>query len=238
MKIALIGYGKMGRAIEQIALAKGHDIGLKIGSQNLHDFTEANLQLCDVAIEFSTPHTVVNNLITIINAGLPVVCGTTAWLEHLPAIQALVAEKKVGFIYASNFSVGVNIVFEFNKKLAHIMSQHPSYTPSLEEIHHTQKLDAPSGTAITLAQGVQASYPALTQIVNKATTSGNQLSIISKRIDPAPGTHTVTYQSIIDTIELKHTAHSRMGFADGAVVAAAFIVGKVGNYSMKDVLGL
>jgi 4-hydroxy-tetrahydrodipicolinate reductase len=238
MRIALIGYGKMGKAIEQVAIAKGHTIALKIGSTNLAEFTIENLKGIDVAIEFSTPQTVVSNLELLINAGVPVVCGTTAWLQHLPHIESLVSQKISAFIYASNFSVGVNIVFEFNKKLAQIMQAHASYTPSIEEIHHTQKLDAPSGTAITLAEGIKASYAAIKTIVNNPAHNTSELSIISKRIDPAPGTHSIIYSSAIDDIELKHTAHNRTGFAGGAVVAAEFLLGKAGVYTMKEVLGL
>jgi 4-hydroxy-tetrahydrodipicolinate reductase len=238
MKIALIGYGKMGKAIEQIAIAKGHEVKLKINSENLHLFTRENLQHCDVAIEFSTPTIVVENLKKIISAGIPVVCGTTAWLQHLPEIKKLVGLQNTSFIYASNFSIGVNIVFALNKKLAGIMKYHTSYTPSIEEIHHTQKLDSPSGTAITLAEGIQENYSDITKIINEKSNSKSELSIISKRIDPAPGTHTVFYKSDIDDIELKHTAHNRTGFASGAVVAAEYIIGKKGIFSMQDVLQL
>ncbi len=238
MNIGLVGYGKMGKAIESIALSQGHSIKLKIGSTNQQEFTEQAIKACDVIIEFSTPNTVVENLSKIIKAGVPVVCGTTAWLKHLPTIQNLVQQYNGAFIYASNFSIGVNIFFEINKQLARIMQSQVNYIPSVEEIHHTAKLDAPSGTAITIAQGIIENYPNLSGFVNEPSTDSDKLSIISKRLDPAPGTHSVSYKSLIDDIQITHTAHSRDGFASGAVLAATFLFNKKGIYTMQEVLGL
>ena len=235
MKIALIGYGKMGKAIEEIALEKGHTIVLKINSSNRADLTEKNLQQCDVAIEFTDPKTAVENIMLCIESGVPVVCGSTGWYEKEEAIKSYCITEDGTLLYASNFSIGVNIFFELNKKLAALMAARTAYTVSIEEIHHTQKKDAPSGTAITLAQ----------QIISERndkkgwTLNGgteNEISIVSKREDPAPGTHHVKYTSVIDEIEIIHTARSRKGFAEGALAAAEFIAGKKGIYTMQDVL--
>lgn len=238
LKIALIGYGKMGKAIEQIALAKGHSIALIIDAANIDDLNANNLQQCDVAIEFTSPHTAVQNILACINAGTPVVCGSTGWLENWDKVKKHCIQQNGSLLYASNFSIGVNIFFEINKKLAELMNSHPSYKVSVEEIHHTAKKDAPSGTAITIAEQILAAYPYKKNWVNEPSDATNELPIISKRIDPAPGTHLVKYQSNIDDIEIIHTAHSREGFASGAVLAAAFLFGKKGIYSMKEVLGL
>ncbi|RYY68122.1 MAG: 4-hydroxy-tetrahydrodipicolinate reductase [Chitinophagaceae bacterium] len=237
MNIAIIGYGKMGKAIEAIALAKGHQVPVKISSQNKHEFTADNLQQCDVAIEFTNPHSAVENIKTCIDAGLPVISGTTGWLEELEFIKQYVAEKKAAFLYASNFSIGVNIFFEVNKKLASLMAGHPSYHVGVEEIHHTAKKDAPSGTAISLAEQIIANYPGKNKWVNDGVATEEEVAIVSKRIDPAPGTHHVVYSSSIDDIEIIHTAHNRQGFAVGAVLAAEYIAGRHGFFSMKDVLG-
>jgi 4-hydroxy-tetrahydrodipicolinate reductase len=236
MRIALIGYGKMGKTIETLAIAKGHEIVLKIGSQNIADFNAANLKLVDVAIEFSAPHLAFTNVSTLLKAGISTVCGTTAWLQDLPAAKALCLENNTSFIYASNFSIGVNIFFEINKQLAALMNKQTQYNIALEEIHHTQKLDAPSGTAVTIAEGILQNITRKNNWVNNKTTIQNELEIISKRIDPASGTHSVTYFNPIDTIEIIHTAHSREGFASGALAAAEFIVNKKGVFEMKDVL--
>lgn len=238
MNIALIGYGKMGKAIEQIALDKGHNIVLRINDQNLHEFTAENLKKADVAIEFTGPHTALGNLRTLLSWQIPVVCGSTGWTSELDSIHHLCSETNGSFLYASNFSVGVNIFFELNKKLAQLMAPHAGYEVSLEEIHHTQKLDAPSGTAITLAEQVLENLGRKSQWVNAASNNAGDLVIISKREDPAPGTHSVRYQSAIDDIEIIHTAHNRQGFASGAVLAAEYIYNKKGIFSMKDVLGL
>lgn len=232
MKIALLGYGKMGKVIERIALERGHEIVLKKDEFNTYD----GLSTADVAIDFSVPTAAVDNISNCFHANVPVVSGTTGWLEHFDEMIALCNEKQGGFISSSNFSLGVNIFFELNEYLAKIMSQFDSYKVSMEEIHHTQKLDAPSGTAISLAKGVieNSSYANWTLEDAKQ----GEIHIEAKRIGDVPGTHTVTYDSIVDSIELKHTAHNREGFALGAVIAAEWLAGKTGIYSMKDVLNL
>ena len=238
MKIALIGYGKMGKAIEEIALQRGHAIILKIDEHNLADFNQANITAADVAIEFTGPHTALENIKKAISFGVPLVCGSTGWTEQLPAIHELVTSSNGSFLYASNFSVGVNIFFELNKKLAALMAPHKDYQVLLEETHHTQKKDAPSGTAITLAEQILDALPQKKQWINAPSDQPEDLEIISKRIDPAPGTHSVSYSSSVDTIEIIHTAHNRQGFALGAVLAAEFLAGKKGIFSMKEVLHL
>ncbi|MBL0183495.1 MAG: 4-hydroxy-tetrahydrodipicolinate reductase [Chitinophagaceae bacterium] len=236
MKIALIGYGKMGKTIEQVALKRGHTVNLKIDIDTIDSFTKENLNQCDVAIEFTGPHSAKENILKCLDAGTPVVSGSTGWLENIAEVEGLCKEKNGSFLYASNFSVGVNIFFEVNKKLAQLMKGQNDYDVTLEEIHHTQKKDAPSGTAITLAQQVLHEIPRKTNWVNEASTNAEDLVILSKREDPAPGTHSVKYSSAIDDIEIIHTAHNRQGFAQGAVLAAEFLYGKKGIYNMKDVL--
>ena len=238
MNIALIGYGKMGKAIEEIALERGHKIVLKINDENLGDFTKENTGKADVAIEFTSPHSAFDNIKKIIEYGVPVVCGSTGWTERIHEINDYCKEQNGSFLYASNFSVGVNIFFELNKKLALLMAPHAEYTISMEEIHHTQKKDAPSGTAITLAEQILEQVQRKTKWVNEQSNDAAELPIISKREDPAPGTHSIKYSSPIDDIEIIHTAHNRQGFALGAVLAAEFIKGKKGIFSMKEVLGL
>ena len=238
MKIALIGYGKMGKAIEEIALKKGHDVTLRVDSASRSLLTAEELSKADVAIEFTTPHAAKENLLLCFQAGVPVVCGSTGWTTELPSVEKLCQEQNGALLYASNFSVGVNLFFELNKKLASLMAHQPSYEVILEEIHHTQKKDAPSGTAITLAQQILQQIDRKKQWVNDISENPEDLEIISQRIDPAPGTHHVKYSSVIDDIEIIHTAHSRKGFAAGAVLAAEFLQHKKGVYSMKDVLGL
>ncbi|MFV7236824.1 4-hydroxy-tetrahydrodipicolinate reductase [Flavobacterium sp. ZB4R12] len=232
MKIALLGYGKMGQVIERIALERGHEIVLKKDEFNTYE----GLSNADVAIDFSVPTAAVSNISNCFHANVPVISGTTGWLEHYDEMLALCAAKNGGFISSSNFSLGVNIFFELNEYLAKIMSKFDSYTVDMEEIHHTQKLDAPSGTAISLAKGVieNSFYTNWTLESPKA----NEIHIEAKRIGSVPGTHTVTYNSSVDAIEIKHTAHSREGFALGAVIAAEWIVGKQGVFTMKDVLNL
>jgi len=237
MKIALLGYGKMGHAIEEIALQRGHEIVLRITDENLHDFTKENIQKADVAIEFTNPHSAVQNILFCLNENVPVVCGTTGWLDQLKTIEEKCEEVNGAFLYASNFSVGVNIFFELNKKLATLLKPHPDYKAAIEEIHHTHKKDAPSGTAITLAEQIIHTIPQKNKWVNTETKNENELSIISKRIDEVPGTHAVKYSSAVDDIEIIHTAHNRKGFAEGAVLAAEFIQNKKGLLSMRDVLG-
>ncbi len=236
MKIAIIGYGKMGKAIEEIALYRGHEILLKISSPNKEDLTKENLQHCDIAIEFTNPESVLNNLYTCIGAQVPVVCGSTGWVANEDEIKKYCTEKKGALLFASNFSIGVNIFFEINKKLAVLMANQNDYKVAIEEIHHTQKKDAPSGTAISIAQQIIAERKDKTNWTLGEEENANELSIISKRIDPAPGTHIVSYNSVIDDITIMHTAHSRQGFAMGAIIAAEFLFNKTGVFSMNDVL--
>jgi 4-hydroxy-tetrahydrodipicolinate reductase len=238
MKIALIGYGKMGHAIEEIALQRGHEIVLKTGIENIQDNTIDNIKKADVAIEFTGPDIAFDNVIRCLDAGVPVVSGSTGWLQRFDEAKAHCTKKNGALLYASNFSVGVNIFFAINKKLAELMAQHKEYDVSLTELHHTQKKDAPSGTAITLAEGILQSIDQKKRWVNEVSNNQDDLQIISERIDPAPGTHTITYKSDIDDIEIKHTAHNRKGFATGAVLAAEFLQQKKGIYNMSDVLGL
>ncbi|MFY7900277.1 MAG: 4-hydroxy-tetrahydrodipicolinate reductase [Chitinophagaceae bacterium] len=238
MKIALIGYGKMGKAIEAIALEKGHTVPLKIDIHNQHEFTKENLQQCNVAIEFTSPHSAVQNLTTCLQAGIPVVCGSTGWLVDWSTIENLCQSTNGALVYASNYSIGVNLFFELNTYLAQLMNKHTNYQVMLEEIHHTEKKDAPSGTAITLAEQILQNITQKKKWVNHISDNPDELEIISERIDPAPGTHKIKYQSTIDDIEIIHTAHNRIGFAGGAVLAAEFIANKKGIYNMKQVLGL
>lgn len=238
MKIALIGYGKMGKAIEEIALQQGHTIVLKINSHNKELLTAASLQKADVAIEFTTPESAIENIECCLQAGIPLVCGTTGWIHALPEIQARCASLNGSMLYASNFSIGVNLFFELNSKLAALMANQLQYEVILEEIHHTQKKDAPSGTALTLANEILAHTKKKKQWVNDISDNPEDLEIISQRIDPTPGTHRVKYASVVDDIEIIHTAHNRTGFAAGAVLAATFLKDKKGVYTMKDVLGL
>ena len=237
MKIAILGYGKMGREIEKIALSRGNDVVLKIGEDNLQDLTKENLKKADVAIEFSTPDTAYSNIQLCFESEVPVVVGTTGWLDKIDdCIQQTQSGK--GLFYASNFSVGVNVFFEINKKLAELMAPYNDYKVEMEEVHHTQKLDSPSGTAITLAEGIIDHLPKVTNWVNEETVSENELGIVSKRIEKVPGTHIVVYENDIDEIYIKHTAHNRKGFALGAVLAAEFMKDKSGFYGMSDLLGL
>ena len=236
MKIALIGYGKMGKAIESIALNKGHEIVLKIDIQNNQDFTEAALQKADVAIEFTGPHSAYENVKKCIAWGVPVVSGSTGWLDKWNEIKDLCDEKNGTLIYSSNYSIGVNLFFELNKQLAQLMQPYNSYDVSMTEVHHTEKKDAPSGTAISLAEQILTHLGRKNKWVNGASANSNELVIQSERIDPAPGTHMVKYSSEVDDIEIIHTAHTRVGFASGAVLAAEFAFEKKGIFTMKDVL--
>ncbi len=232
MKIALLGYGKMGKEIEKIALERGHEIILKKTEDN--DFE--GLENADVAIDFSIPTAAVINITTCINKQIPVVSGTTGWLEQYDAMVLLCKEKNSAFLYSSNFSVGVNLFFELNSYLARMMSKIKDYKISMQEIHHIQKLDAPSGTAISLANGIIAETDYTAWTLEEA--SNEQIPIDVKRIDQVPGTHSIYYRSEVDEIEIKHTAFSRQGFALGAVVAAEWIVDKKGVFNMKDVLNI
>ncbi len=237
LNIALIGYGKMGKAIEEIALQRGHTVVLKIDINTVDQFSKEKLQQCDVAIEFTSPHSAVENIITCLKAGIPVASGSTGWLNRWEEVKAACTEVNGAILYASNYSVGVNIFFEVNKQLAQLMNAHTDYEVSMTEIHHTEKKDAPSGTAITLAEQILENIGRKKQWVNNRSFLPEDLSIISERIDPAPGTHIVKYSSPIDDIEIAHTAHNRKGFATGAVLAAEFLQNKKGIFSMKDVLG-
>jgi len=233
MKIALLGYGKMGKVIERIALERGHEIVLKKNETITFD----GLEKADVAIDFSVPSAAVSNITTCLNQGIPIVSGTTGWLEHYDDMVKLCQEKNGAFLYGSNFSLGVNLFFELNDYLAKMMAKFSNvYKVSMEEIHHTEKLDSPSGTAISLAKGIieNSDYQSWTE--EKA--ADNQIHIDAKRIENVPGTHSVYYNSDVDFIEIKHVAHNREGFALGAVLAAEWIIGKNGVFSMKDVLDL
>ena len=230
MKIALLGYGKMGQVIEKIALQRGHEIVVRKSIEDSFD----GLDNSEVAIEFSAPDAAVENISAALNLGIPVISGTTGWLHDYDKMVQLCNKKNSAFISSSNFSLGVNIFFELNAYLAKIMSKFEDYKVGIEEIHHTQKLDAPSGTAISLAKGVieNSDYNNWTLENPKS----DDILIEAKRIENVPGTHTVTYNSNIDLIEIKHLAHNREGFELGAVIAAEWIVGKHGVYTMKDVL--
>lgn len=232
MKIALLGYGKMGKVIERIALERGHEIVLRKSSASSFD----GLDNADVAIDFSVPNSAVTNISECLNNGIPIISGTTGWLEDYNKMVALCEEKNGAFIYGSNFSLGVNLFFELNNYLAKMMSKFNQYKVTMEEIHHTQKLDAPSGTAISLAKGVieNSNYSNWTL----ENPNENEIQIDAKRIENVPGTHSIFYTSEVDTIEIKHTAHNRDGFALGSIIAAEWLVGKKGVFSMKDVLEL
>ncbi len=238
MNIALIGYGKMGKAIEEIAVQRGHTVVLKIDIENADQFSKENLAKVDVAIEFTGPRSAFENLKKLMQFGTATVCGSTGWLDKLDEVKNDCKKNNTGFIYASNFSVGVNIFFELNKRLASLMKDHEDYEAQLTEIHHTAKKDAPSGTAITLAEQVLENISRKKNWVNHISDNPEELEILSERIDPAPGTHKVKYSSAIDDIEIVHTAHTRKGFALGAVLAAEYLKGKKGIYGMKEVLGL
>lgn len=232
MKLALLGYGKMGKVIEKVALDRGHEIVLRKSSSSTFD----GLELADVAIDFSVPASAVENITACLQYNVPIVCGTTGWLQDYDKMAELCQQNKGAFLYGSNFSLGVNLFFELNRKLAQLMAPHGQYRVSIEEIHHTQKLDAPSGTAISLANDIVANsnYNGW----SLAEAQPNEIEITAKRIENVPGTHSVFYDSEVDQIEIKHTAHSREGFAYGSVIAAEWIIGKTGVFSMKNVLEL
>ncbi len=238
MKIALIGYGKMGKEIEKIALDRGHEIVLKIDITNPEDLTTENLKKADVAIEFTIPASAVSNYKLCFEAGIPVVSGTTGWLGRRDEVYQLCENLNGTFFYASNYSLGVNIFFALNQKMAELMANRSEYTIELKEIHHTQKLDAPSGTAITLAEGILKNFPERKKWVNHSTVLPDELGIISEREGQVPGTHLITYDSEVDSIEITHCAKSRKGFAFGAVLAAEYSYGKKGILSMNDLLNI
>lgn len=242
MKIALLGYGKMGQIIERFSLERGHEIVLKIGIENLEDLTVDNLEKADVAIDFSAPDAAVDNIYKCFEANVPVVVGTTGWYGELQRIKNNCEASNNTLLYGSNFSIGVNIFFHLNKVLAKLMNNYPAYEVQVEEIHHTQKLDAPSGTAMTIAEGIIEQIDNKKEWVNELEGTpiseklrNDQLLIESLRIENVPGTHTVVYSSEVDDIEIKHTAHSRAGFALGAVVAAEWLQNKKGFYSIADI---
>ena len=232
MKIALLGYGKMGKAIETIALQRGHTIVIKTSRGS-----DYNIKDADVAIDFSVPSAAFNNISNCLNNQVPVISGTTGWLEQYDDIVSLCEKQKGAFIYASNFSLGVNIFFELNETLAKMMAKLNDYKLDIEEIHHTQKLDAPSGTAITLAEGIIKNNTAY-QNWQLDTATDKNIPIIAKRIPEVPGTHIISYTSPIDTIKIEHEAHNREGFALGAVIAAEWLADKTGVFTMKDVLNI
>jgi len=232
MKIALLGYGKMGKVIERIALERGHEIVMRKAGKDSFE----GLENADVAIDFSVPDAAISNISTCLNSNMPVISGTTGWLDNYDKMVSLCEEKKGAFIYGSNFSLGVNIFFELNDHLAKIMAKFDQYKVAMEEVHHTQKLDAPSGTAITLAKGIIDNSDYSSWALENAKE--DEILIDAKRIENVPGTHSVFYNSEVDTIEIKHTAHSRDGFALGAVIAAEWIQDKKGVFTMKDVLDL
>ena len=245
MKIALIGYGKMGKAIEGLAQSKGHEVALRIARQNVLDLNKENIRNIDVAIEFSLPNMAFSNIAFCLENHIPVVSGTTGWMDRMDEARVLCSENKGAFLYASNFSIGVNIFFKLNRLLATMMKGHPNYDVSIEEIHHLQKLDHPSGTAITLAEGIMAhsvtkqNWEARLKGVNndEEAKAKGQLIITSKREGAVPGTHLINWSSVIDKIEIKHEALSREGFAEGALAAAEWIIGKEGCFGMEDMLG-
>ena len=236
MKIALLGYGKMGKSIEIIAKDRGHQISLKIDSKNFNYLTIESFNEIDVAIDFSTPSTAKNNIELALKSKTPIISGTTGCLEQIEEMKNLCLVENTAFLYASNFSLGVNLFFELNKKLALLMSNHQNYEVSMKEIHHTQKLDAPSGTAISLAEQVINSQGLKKEWVLDTKTKPEELLIEASRKNKVPGTHIVKYESDIDSITIEHEAHSREGFALGAVIAAEWLAPKKGVYTMKDVL--
>ncbi len=249
MKIALLGYGKMGKTIEKIAVSKGHKVILRITKENAGSLNKQNLKRADVAIEFSRPETAFQNISICLETGLPVVSGTTGWLEKYDDAKKLCLKNDGTFLYASNFSIGVNIFFALNKYLAQLMNGRTQYEVSMEEIHHVEKLDYPSGTAISLAEGI------LDKIKNKsgwearleedtgkdglknAIADDAKIMITSRRMDEVPGTHKIKWFSDIDELEISHVAYSREGFASGALSAAEWIIGKKGVFGMEDMLG-
>jgi 4-hydroxy-tetrahydrodipicolinate reductase len=242
MKIALLGYGKMGKIIEEIAISRGHSVVLKVNSSNSGTFSDSELQQADVAIEFSRPDSVMSNIHRCINAGIPAVIGTTGWYAELDAVKSMVQDKNASLFYASNFSLGVNLFFKMNEQLADLMKPFAEYEPSIEEIHHIHKLDAPSGTGITLADGLishlgrKKNWKLYTE-KDPETANENDVPLIAIRTGEVPGTHTVTYRSAIDRISMTHEAFNRKGFATGSVIAAEWITKRKGVYTMRDLLG-
>jgi 4-hydroxy-tetrahydrodipicolinate reductase len=247
MRVAIIGYGKMGREIERVLTQRGHEVGLVIDVDNTADLNADKMAGIDVAIEFTTPDTAPGNIRRCLEIGVPVVCGTTAWTAHLPEMEKLCRERGGSFFYASNYSIGVNVAFELNRRLAAMMNRFPEYDVTVEEVHHTAKKDAPSGTAIVMADDIVAALDRKTRWVSGCPTTGAfdpaELEVVSVRRGVAPGTHTVTYESPVDEITLTHNIKSRAGLAAGAVSAAEFLAnevaaGRKGVYTMADLLQL
>lgn len=240
MNIGLIGYGKMGKAIEEIALERGHTIAFRVNSTNPIDTVV--LKEADIAIEFSQPDLAFQHIEACLQAGLPIVVGTTAWREQLPEVMKLVDQLNGTLFHAANFSIGVNIFFQLNEHLAKLMSHQTGYTASIEEIHHTQKLDAPSGTAVVLADGIVENHDGYSSwacgVGSAPKVADQQIGVTALRLPDVPGTHSIHYTSEIDTLTITHEAHSRKGFALGAVIAAEFLLHKKGIFTMRDVLSL
>lgn len=237
MNILLLGYGKMGKVIEQIVLSRGHQVVGKIDISNRHELATFSRDNVDAVIEFSAPEAAYENLKWCMSKGLPTVCGTTGWLHHRPEIEQLCLENKAAFFYASNYSIGVNLFFRLNKQLAKLIAPYSQYSVHTTEIHHIHKLDAPSGTAITLAEGLIQQLSNKTEWVNTEEGTENQIPILSLREGEVPGTHIIRYDSEVDSIEIKHTAHNRQGFALGAVVAAEWLAPREGVFGMDELLG-
>ncbi len=238
MKIALLGYGKMGKEVEKISIAKHSQIILKVNSENSSIITPEQLKKADIAIEFSRPEVAFQNVIKCFEAGIPVVCGTTGWQSELEKVKQICLDGDHTFFYARNFSIGVNIFFHLNKELAKIMDLYTSYNPSVKEIHHIHKVDSPSGTAIQLANDIIGRMTGKSAWINGPQETNNQVSIESLREDEVPGTHLVTYHSSIDDIVITHEAHNREGFAAGAFLAAEWVIEKKGIFGMSDLLQL
>jgi 4-hydroxy-tetrahydrodipicolinate reductase len=238
MNIAIIGYGKMGQEIEKIALKRNHKIVSIIDQENHWIEFADEIRKADVAIDFSTPSSAYNNIRNAFNNNIPIVVGTTGWKDRLPEIRTLCDKMNQSLIYSSNFSIGVNLFFELNKKLANLMKDYPEYDVNIEEVHHTAKIDSPSGTAIKLADDILNIIKYKSKWVNAEETESEELQIESKRVSNTPGTHIITYNSKIDSIEIKHTAHNRQGFAQGAIMAAEWVVNQKGVFTMKDVLNI
>jgi 4-hydroxy-tetrahydrodipicolinate reductase len=237
MKIAIIGYGKMGKMIEEAATEKGHTIGLIVDIHNQADLTSQKMAGYDVAIEFTTPTSAWHNISVCFDLNVPVVSGTTGWHDRIPEIRERCLREHQAFVYASNFSIGVNILFHINRQLARLINPFDQYAPRIEEIHHIKKLDAPSGTAISLAQGIIGEISCLQEWKLAETTDRQTLPIKAIRADNIPGIHEVIYESEVDTLSIRHSAKNRKGFAQGAILAAEFIINKKGFYTMEDVLG-
>lgn len=238
MNIGLIGYGQMGKEIEKIVIERGHKINLIIDKDNIGDLNEENLAKVDVVIEFSRPESAFDNYMKCFKSSTPVVSGTTGWLDKMDIVKAECEKNGAAFFYASNFSLGVNLFFALNKHLAKLMSPFKEYKVSMNEIHHTRKLDAPSGTAITLAEGVMESYKELASWKNEKDVNENELAVTSERIGDVPGTHEIFYDSEVDNITIRHEAKSRKGFALGAVLAAEYLHHKKGIHGMNDLLNI